>query len=157
MSYQIQTQTADQTETIGYQLAQLAKINDQITLNGQLGTGKTTFAIGFAKGLGIDTQQTPITSPTYNLVNSYPAKIKLHHFDLYRLENQEVDYGLIELINQASISLLEWAQFAPSLVKDDHLIINFLIVDDHHQLELKSTGQRSSEWLQQFIESYQNQ
>lgn len=156
MSYQIQTATTEQTKAIGYQLAQLAKVNDQITLNGQLGAGKTSFAIGFSQGLGIDIDQTPITSPTYNLVNSYPAKIKLHHFDLYRLENQEVDYGLIELINQASISLLEWAQFAPDLVKADHLIINFLIVDDHRQLELKGTGPRSLEWLQQFIESYQN-
>lgn len=156
MSFSIKTKTADQTKAIAYQLGQLAKANDQITLNGQLGTGKTTFTTGFAEGLGVDIIQNPITSPTFNIVNSYDGQLKLHHFDLYRLENQEVDYQFLELIEQVSVSLLEWAQFAPELVKADHLIINFKIEDNFHLLEFKSTGQRSEDWLQQLIESYQN-
>lgn len=156
MSFSIKTKTADQTKAIAYQLGQLAKANDQITLNGQLGTGKTTFTTGFAEGLGVDIIRNPITSPTFNIVNSYDGQLKLHHFDLYRLENQEVDYQFLELIEQVSVSLLEWAQFAPELVKADHLIINFKIEDNFHLLEFKSTGQRSEDWLQQLIESYQN-
>ena len=153
MSFVIETKNPKQTEKIGYQLAQLAVANDQITLNGQLGTGKTTFTNGFAKGLDI---KSAITSPTYNIVNSYDGKIKLHHFDLYRLENQDIDYQFLELIEQPAVSILEWAQFAPELVKEDHLIVNLTIQDNWHLLEFKSTGQRSQNWLEQFIKTYEN-
>ncbi len=85
-----------------------------ITLSGELGSGKTSFVKTFAEIMGITT---PITSPTFTLINSYPltdiAYERLYHLDLYRLshhsETQEL--GLSELLkNPQFLILMEWPE-----------------------------------------------
>ncbi len=81
-----------------------------IALNGDLGTGKTTFVQGFAKGLGIKEK---ITSPTFVLIRQHkiPKTTKLfYHIDLYRIDNL-TGFGLEEiLLNPENIVLIEWAE-----------------------------------------------
>ena len=55
-------------------------------LNGDLGAGKTTFAKGFAKSLGVDAN---VKSPTFTIMKSYIGRLKLYHFDMYRIESEE--------------------------------------------------------------------
>lgn len=84
-----------------------------ITLNGELGAGKTTFTQGFAKALGIKDK---ITSPTFVLIRQYQipeSKKTLYHIDLYRLDNiiDLKSLGLNEIIsNPDNIVLIEWAE-----------------------------------------------
>ena len=100
--------SAEQTRAIAAAIARLSRPGDLLVLAGEMGAGKTAFAQGFAKALGI---HEPVTSPTYTLVHTYQAgPVTLHHADLYRLEHTaEVDdLALAELLDDRSIMLVEW-------------------------------------------------
>ena len=70
---------------LGRELGKLMRVGDVLALKGELGGGKTTLTQGIADGLGVD-KRYYITSPTFTLINEYPADIPLYHIDLYRLE-----------------------------------------------------------------------
>jgi tRNA threonylcarbamoyladenosine biosynthesis protein TsaE len=109
-------------ETIQYARTLAAKLKpgDVLALTGDLGSGKTTFIKGIAAGLGLaDTDQ--VKSPTFALMHIYPSKIKLYHFDLYRLEKESElhDIGFEEYVNDPSaISCVEWAEKAGNLIPE---------------------------------------
>ena len=83
MSKIYETKSAEETFAIGSKLADFANAGDILCLKGELGAGKTVFAKGFAKGLGISAH---VTSPTFTLMQIYEeGRLPLYHFDLYRL------------------------------------------------------------------------
>ena len=105
---ELHSNSPEQTRAIAATIARLARPGDLIVLAGQMGAGKTAFAQGFAKALGI---HEPVTSPTYTIVHTYQAgPTTLHHADLYRLDHTaEVDdLALAELLDDRSIMLVEW-------------------------------------------------
>lgn len=72
------------TQHLAAELAQLVTQGMILLLNGDLGSGKTTFMQAFGRSLGIDTT---ITSPTFTLIDEYnEGRLPLYHIDLYRLE-----------------------------------------------------------------------
>jgi len=79
--------TNSESETIaeGEKLGRKLKSGAVVALYGDLGAGKTAFTRGIAKGLDITMN---VTSPTFTIVNEYPGKIPLFHFDMYRLESE---------------------------------------------------------------------
>lgn len=110
------------THAIAAAVARLARAGDIIVLAGDMGSGKTAFAQGFGRALGITEA---ITSPTFTLVHSYPvpgSKLTLHHADLYRLDSTADvdDLALHELAEFDGIVLVEWGDVAAGLV-GDHL------------------------------------
>jgi tRNA threonylcarbamoyladenosine biosynthesis protein TsaE len=112
------------THAIAAAVAELARSGDVILLAGDMGAGKTAFAQGFGRALGIDEA---ITSPTFTLVHSYPCpgrRLTLHHADLYRLERTgDVDeLALHELAEFDGIVLVEWGDVAAATL-GDHLQI----------------------------------
>jgi tRNA threonylcarbamoyladenosine biosynthesis protein TsaE len=122
------TASAAATVELGHALAELARPTDVILLSGDLGAGKTTFSQGFGLGLGIDEQ---ITSPTFTLVRSYTGRLDLHHLDVYRLELAEVaDLGLNEVVDDESVTLIEWGDTVVPLLGKDHLEIRIMLGDD---------------------------
>ena len=100
-----------QTLRIGERLGQLLTQPTLILLQGDLGAGKTVFARGIARGLGVDTD-TPITSPTFTLMNHYLARLDLYHFDLYRLTDPDelIELGFDEYAFGAGVALIEWPE-----------------------------------------------
>jgi tRNA threonylcarbamoyladenosine biosynthesis protein TsaE len=97
-----------ETEGWGERLARQARPGWLIGLVGDLGAGKTQFAKGFARGLGITE---PVLSPTYALLHIYSSgRWPLYHIDLYRLQNaaQVVQAGLDEYFSTSGITLVEW-------------------------------------------------
>lgn len=82
-----------------------------IFLNGRLGAGKTAFTKGLAKSLGIT--QT-VTSPTFTIMKEYVGRLKLYHFDMYRIEDGEelTELGLNELLfDKEAVCVIEWNKF----------------------------------------------
>ena len=81
-----------------------------VLLNGDLGAGKTCFAQGVAKGLGV-AGNSPVTSPTYTLLNIHQGRLPLYHFDLYRLSQVDdlADLGYDEFAEGDGMTLVEWA------------------------------------------------
>ena len=126
--FQKQTNSPDETRRLGRMLGQTAGVDLVIALTGDLGSGKTAFTQGLARGVGVD-EQWYVTSPSYTLVNEYPVEppekhpdgdsgrlIRLHHIDFYRLSDiiDTDDLGLDEMIAGPGIVVIEWAdKFGP--------------------------------------------
>jgi tRNA threonylcarbamoyladenosine biosynthesis protein TsaE len=103
----LRTGSAEATRSVAGVIARNARRGDLVLLVGDLGAGKTTFAQGFAKALGIDEQ---VTSPTFTLARTYPGRLPMNHVDVYRLDRMaEVgDLALGELIDSDGVTLIEW-------------------------------------------------
>lgn len=130
------SKSALETKQIAANLAKQIK-NGVIALNGELGAGKTTFAQGFAKGLGIKEK---IISPTFVLIRQHQVPITnsiLYHIDLYRLENGEdfKNLGIEELINdENNLILIEWADKIKSYLPKNTLEIKINKINKDQRL-----------------------
>ena len=137
----------DGTHAVAGALAELSRAGDVILLAGDLGSGKTAFAQGFGRALGVTE---PITSPTFTLVHSYDTGgVTLHHADLYRLDHlsEVADLALGELAEHHGIVLVEWGDVAESTF-GDHLVVRLETVDgdtDGRVIEITPVG-RSWSW-----------
>jgi tRNA threonylcarbamoyladenosine biosynthesis protein TsaE len=105
---------------------------DVLALSGELGSGKTCFTGGLAHGLGVD-EKYQITSPTFTLINEYPAKYKLYHFDVYRLNNYSEfeDLGYEEYFGGQGVVVIEWAEKIAQILPENTLFINFEYIDEN--------------------------
>ncbi|MGN1221841.1 MAG: tRNA (adenosine(37)-N6)-threonylcarbamoyltransferase complex ATPase subunit type 1 TsaE [Christensenellales bacterium] len=105
------------TQEFAKQFASGLKGGEVVTLNGDLGAGKTTFTQFLAKSLGIIQ---PVTSPTFTLMNQYlDGRLKLYHFDMYRIEDIDeiLETGLTEYFgNRDAVCIIEWAENIASLL-----------------------------------------
>lgn len=113
----------EDTILLGEKLGKLLKPGDIICLNGELGTGKTHFVKGIAKGLDIEDN---ITSPTFAIVNEYKGRLKLYHFDVYRVNDpDEIEaIGFDEYIFSDAVSIIEWSNYIEQLIPEEHIQIN---------------------------------
>ena len=144
--------SAAQTQRLGMRLGELLDGGELILLNGQLGTGKTTFTQGLAQGMGIPAQ---INSPTFTLLKEYTAQKgpALYHFDLYRLDDPEeiLDLGFEEYFSSAGVSVVEWAEKANLYWPTDHLDIRMrMLSETKRSLFFTAVGPRYCELLRQF-------
>jgi len=100
-----------QTLELGKTLGRLLQRPALILLQGDLGAGKTVFARGIARGLGVD-PEIPITSPTFTLMNHYQARLNLYHFDLYRLFDSDelIELGFDDYAYGSGVTLIEWPE-----------------------------------------------
>ena len=106
--------------------------NMVICLNGELGTGKTVFAKGFAQALGIEET---ITSPTFNIVKEYDTgELPLYHMDVYRLEDNKDNIGIKDYFNKGGITIIEWADMIEDELPEERLDINFRFVDENTRI-----------------------
>ena len=105
------TNGSAETVELGARLGRLLQPGDFIALEGELGAGKTQFAKGVAIGLEVDAG-TPVTSPTYTILNIYQGRLPLYHFDLYRLHGPEevAELGFEEYFFGAGACVVEWAE-----------------------------------------------
>ena len=110
------SKSPEQTQEFAFQFAKTLHAGDVVLLDGDMGAGKTVFAKGVARGLGI---QEEVTSPTYAYMNDYDGR--LFHYDCYRIESPEQAerLGLADYFDMGGICLVEWAQnIAPLLPKN---------------------------------------
>lgn len=100
--------SVEDTMNIAEKLASTFTGGEVVLLNGDLGVGKTVFTKGIALGLKVNDL---ITSPTFTIVREYDGdKLKLYHFDMYRVEDEDELYelGLDEYFNERSVCVIEW-------------------------------------------------
>ncbi|WP_182201539.1 tRNA (adenosine(37)-N6)-threonylcarbamoyltransferase complex ATPase subunit type 1 TsaE [Paraliobacillus salinarum] len=136
--FEIITHTTEETMRIAEKLAVLLHPGDVITLQGDLGAGKTTFTKGLGIGLGVTRT---INSPTFTIVKEYMGELPLYHMDVYRLEESEEDIGFDEYFNGDGISVVEWPQFITAFLPEKRLDISLkTIEDDKRQMILAPKG-----------------
>lgn len=136
----------EETEKIAMKLANFLRPGDTLTLEGELGSGKTTFTKGLAKGLGITRN---VNSPTFTIVKQYKGRIPLYHMDVYRLEDSDEDIGFSEYFHGDGVSVVEWAKFIEDYLPEERLEINIEYTDDDQtrKLKLKALGDHYSSIL----------
>jgi tRNA threonylcarbamoyladenosine biosynthesis protein TsaE len=136
------TKSVDETRALAAAMAELARPHDLLLLAGDLGAGKTAFAQGFGRGLGVDEQ---ITSPTFTLAREYDGtRLRLHHLDVYRFEAmaEVFDVALPELLDDEAVVLVEWGDAIAPAVPADFLEVRLTLGDDddERRIELRSVG-----------------
>jgi tRNA threonylcarbamoyladenosine biosynthesis protein TsaE len=113
------TNSAEETRALGEQLAERLSAGDVVTLEGELGAGKSELARGIARGLGVTET---VTSPSFTILNVYESgRCPLYHFDWYRLESEEELYelGMDEYLGGDGIAVIEWAERCPEAVPEN--------------------------------------
>lgn len=121
--HEFQTSSAEETINAGREIAKLLTPPKFIILRGDLGAGKTTLVKGVAEALdAADADE--VTSPTFTLIHEYEGTrnnqpVKLYHIDLYRIESERQleTLGLDEVCGVDCITLVEWGEKFPSVVK----------------------------------------
>ncbi|MFW6152636.1 MAG: tRNA (adenosine(37)-N6)-threonylcarbamoyltransferase complex ATPase subunit type 1 TsaE [Verrucomicrobiota bacterium] len=112
-----------------------------IALHGNLGSGKTCFVKGLARALGINR---PVTSPTFTLINEYPAETPLYHIDLYRLNSPEDAFSLEfeRYLETPGVIAIEWAEKAEELIPETAIHIYFEATEepDNRKITVTPTG-----------------
>lgn len=99
----------EETEQLGERLGQALSPGAVVAYTGGLGMGKTAFTRGLARGLGCTER---VTSPTFTLVNEYPGRIPLFHFDVYRLSGSDAlyDIGWDDYLDRGGVCAVEWSE-----------------------------------------------
>ena len=121
----------EQTRRLGAHLGRLLAPGDVILLDGEFGSGKTTFTQGIAKGLGLDSHY--VNSPTFTLINEYKGgRVHLAHIDLYRLEGASdiSTLGLDDYLEGRGATVIEWPAQAEATLPQDRLLVEFEYLND---------------------------
>jgi tRNA threonylcarbamoyladenosine biosynthesis protein TsaE len=136
-----ESRDVEQTRRIGAGLAEICRAGDLLVLSGDLGAGKTVFAQGVARGLGVPDQ---VTSPTFALVQTYDGRLLLHHLDVYRLEhvNEALDLGLAEMLDDDAVVLIEWGETIAPVLPHQYLEVHLShgTSNDRRLVDLRPVG-----------------
>ncbi len=116
-------------EKLGRSIGALCRSSDVISLRGSLGAGKTVFAKGVARALGIGEA---IVSPTFTLVQEYDGRIPMYHMDLYRITSEE-DFQMIggeDMLYSDGVCLIEWSEIINDMLPDETLFVQIAVNSD---------------------------
>ncbi len=123
------THNVQETEQLAQRLAEELWQVPAVALYGGLGMGKTAFTRGLARGFGSTIQ---VSSPTYTIVNEYPGKRKICHFDMYRLGDADAlyDIGWEDYLASGALCVTEWSENVPGVFPEGTVEVHFTRVDD---------------------------
>lgn len=141
----IGTAGAEETRRLGEAVGRALERPMVIALHGTLGSGKTVFVQGLARGLDVPPEYY-ITSPTFTLINEYPGRLPLCHCDLYRLDEESdlAEIGLEDVLAGDNVVAVEWAEKLPPAAGVDGLDIRFeVLAPDRRRITLIGSGQCS--------------
>lgn len=140
MVYEKNIKSLEETIQLATDLAGLLEPQHTITLEGDLGAGKTTFTQALAKGLGITRT---VNSPTFTIMKQYVGRLPLNHLDVYRLADSEEDLGWDEIFYGDAVTVVEWAHLIEEDLPQERLAIEIVRVDEHaRKFLLKPMGAR---------------
>lgn len=130
--YKIITHDENETIAVAQNIESEKFPNMVICLNGDLGSGKTVFAKGFALSLGIDEV---ITSPTFTIVKEYySGEMPFFHMDVYRLDEGNVEVNFDEYFVKKGVTIIEWADLIKDELPEERLDITIKIIDEDKRL-----------------------
>lgn len=130
----------EETSKIAEQFANSLNGGEVVAMYGDLGAGKTAFVQGVARALGIKSH---VTSPTFTIVNEYEGRLKLYHFDVYRISDSEEMYeiGYDEYIESEGVCIIEWAELIEDILPDEYIKITILkdesVSDDYRTITVE--------------------
>lgn len=123
MKREFETTSPEQTEELGREIGRRLKPGDVLSLDGDLGAGKTVITRGICAGMGLDPSD--VQSPTFTIVNEYEGEVPLFHFDTYRLSGEDdfLASGLDEYFYRDGVCVIEWGSVIDGLLPEDAIRI----------------------------------
>ena len=126
-------------QKLGEEIGKNAFPNMLITMEGDLGAGKTTMTKGIGKALNVSKV---INSPTFTILKVYQGDMVLYHMDVYRIDNNSGDDYLEEYFEMNGVCVVEWANNISDLLKDERLMIDIKINEEFYRVvTLESNSQ----------------
>ena len=123
-----------ETEKLGIKFAESVNKGDCVALIGELGSGKTCFTQGMAKGIGV---KEAVTSPTFKIISEYAGdRTKFYHIDFYRLVKPEelTELGLDDLFYSDAITVVEWADKFLNCLPENFIEVRFSIIGENKRI-----------------------
>ena len=133
--------SAAETEAVGRDLARMLEESGRdrafIAFRGEMGVGKTAFTRGFASHFGI----TGVKSPTYTIVNEYAGRVRIFHFDMYRIEDSSdlASIGYDDYVRARGYCIAEWSENMEEDLPEDTVTVTISRLpsgDDDRQIEI---------------------
>jgi tRNA threonylcarbamoyladenosine biosynthesis protein TsaE len=143
----------EQTRELAARLAAALRPGDVLALVGDLGSGKTRFVQGLARGLGSPADAL-VVSPTFTLLAVYSrGRLPLYHFDLYRLRDERdlECIGAEEYLWGDGVCAVEWAERAPAMMPDGALWVHFSFAGEHRRIAFSSSDARWAARLREYL------
>jgi tRNA threonylcarbamoyladenosine biosynthesis protein TsaE len=144
------------TQSLAERLGQLLQPGDVVALVGELGSGKTLFSQGLARGLGVP-KNFYITSPTFAIINEYPGEVPFYHLDLYRVNHRaELSaLGLEEILYGRGAVAIEWAERLGEDLPAERLEVHLAFVgEEKRDITFSAFGDGSARRLASLIEEF---
>ncbi len=118
----------EETISLAEEFADFLNAGSVVALNGELGTGKTFFVKSVLKKYEIEN----VNSPTFAIVNQFTGRVKVNHFDFYRINklNELHDIGFDDYLDDESITFIEWANLAQEILPHRRIEVNIKIIDE---------------------------
>ncbi|AZB41394.1 tRNA (adenosine(37)-N6)-threonylcarbamoyltransferase complex ATPase subunit type 1 TsaE [Bacillus sp. FJAT-42376] len=144
--------SAAHTQELSEQLALLLQGGDVLTLEGDLGAGKTTFTKGLAKGLGI---KKIVNSPTFTIMKEYHGgRLSLYHMDVYRLDEESEALGFEEYFESGGVTVVEWAHLIQEQLPAERLEIGlFRSGDEERRIRFVPYGEKYTDLCKELFKN----
>jgi tRNA threonylcarbamoyladenosine biosynthesis protein TsaE len=149
-----QTSSPEQTQSLAERLGRLLRPGDVVALVGELGSGKTLFSQGLARGLGVP-KTFYITSPTFAIINEYPGRVPFYHLDLYRVSDRAEfsELGLKEILYGRGAVAIEWAERLGGDLPAERLEVHLTFLGEvERNIAFSAFGDGSAKRLASLIE-----
>ncbi len=129
MNYKVMSYSEKDTIELAQNIESEKFPNMVICLTGDLGSGKTIFAKGFASALEVEEE---VTSPTFNIIKEYTSgEMPLYHMDVYRLDQNKEEIGIEEYYTKGGVTIIEWADMIESILPEERMDIKFKISEEN--------------------------
>ena len=151
------TTSPEETQLLAERLGRLLQPGDVIALVGELGSGKTLFSQGLARGLGVP-ETFYITSPTFAIINEYPGRITFYHLDLYRVDSaaEFSELGIEEILYGQGTVAIEWAERLGENLPGERLEVHLAFSDEtSRSLIFHAFGANAKQLLATLVISYE--
>lgn len=125
------SKSAEETMALGERLAKTLKRGSVVALVGDLGSGKTVFTKGIARGLGVK-EPRYVNSPTFVIIKEYKGRLPLYHFDIYRLDRS----GVLDIENFEEyfygdgVTVIEWADKIRGSLPPRYIEVNLSVTGE---------------------------
>ena len=134
------SESPEETQAVGERLGRALAAGAVVACVGELGAGKTCFLQGLARGLGVTS---PVTSPTFVLVNQYRGRVPVYHLDAYRTGSlaEVVDLGVEEMLHGDGVTVIEWADRITGLLPPDAITVTISgLGDEPREIAIEQPG-----------------
>ena len=140
---ELESGSPEETEGIAARLAVRLVPGDVVLVQGELGSGKTTFVRGAARALGVEG---PVTSPTYTIGHRYRGRVDVSHLDLYRFEGMSnAEWGDLEEYFEDAVVFVEWPQAGAGFLPAEKARVSLQHVWETRRLIMLESDEKSLE------------